>query len=804
MRYLLVTIALLFSLPAGVGATQPPGEIAIDLASFGVGGVSRPSEWAGIRLNVTDRGAQPREVMIRLQTKDVDGDFPTFTRVIVTNPPLTQGVWLYAHLPRSAMSYEIVAHAAIPTDDGGYRPGRILGTAVVTPTAGGRTSTDGFIGVLGSRFMELQQYAERFGGQSHSPTMHERIFTTKDLSPSDLPDRDLGLRVFDAIVWAEGDPIDLSSERVEALRDWVGSGGHLIVVLPPVGQTWLTNRNPLVDILPTVNVTRRDSVDLEPYRPLLCDRPPELVQLPEQATVHIFEPREGTDPAEAMPILEGPNGELVVVRRIVGHGAVTMVGLNLNSPILVGRQALDPDVFWNRVLGKRGDLLTSQEMSALRGNGMIFPGRSPVAFDGAFDLEIAKRQTAAAGLLLGFIVFVLFWVVAGPGGFALLKGFGQTKHAWVAYAGATAVFTVIAWGGATLIKPSRVDVTYLRIVDHVYGQRTQRARTWASILIPWYGDATISVGDETSSSISSTVIPWRPPTGDSSDGRFPDSRAYPMVIGGVGSITVPSRSTVKHVMADWVGEPAWAMPAPLAPEGESIGSLHLFSDEERAAIELEPGFSKPDLSGVLVHDLPAALEDVTIIVVRGQSDLKPPRTSMTRMAGGQLLADARAYALRDPWAPGVGLDMAQATSLRLQGNDGTPTQFGARALLERLLPRKSNAMSPSPRDTDIQARLTALSLYSMLEPPDPADRATNPDHIVSRAQTHGWDLGRWFTQPCLIIIGHLPDLRDADDTIAPVLVDGRRAPMRGRTVVRWVYPLPPAPPDYPTELEGAL
>ena len=804
MRYLLATIAaLLFALPAGAQVNPSPGEVAIDLASFGVGGVARPCEWVGIRLNITDRGATPRDVMIRLRTKDVDGDYPTYTRVIVTNPPLTQGVWLYAHLPRDASAtFEVTANAAIPTEDG-YRPGRLLGSTVVAPTGGLAAPSSGFMAVLGSRYMELYQYQERLPGQGHSPTMHEVVFTTKDLAPNDLPDRDLGLRVFDAIIWAEGDPIELTSERVQAVRDWVNAGGHLIVVMPPVGQTWLTDRNPLVDILPRVNMTRRDGVDLEPYRPLLSDRPAELVAMPENATVHEFEALESAEASEAIPVLVGPEGEQVVVRRLVGHGAVTLVGLDLNSPTMAGREALDPDIFWNRVLGKRGDLLKQREMTTLQGGGssLRFPGRSPVAFDGAFDVEIAKTGRAAAGVLLGFIVFVLFWVVAGPGGFALLKGFGQTKHAWAAYAAATALFTVIAWGGATLIKPSRVDATYLRFVDHIYGQPTQRSRTWASILIPWYGDATISVGNAEAGVTSSTVVPWRPPSGgDASDGGFPDSRDYPMLIGGIGSITVPTRATVKNILADWVGEPAWAMPLPLPAEGETEGQLRLLTSEEKDTYDRQ-GYSKPDVAGVLVHDLPAALEDVTIIVVHGQEDLKRARTSMARLAGGQLLADARAYALARPWAPGEGLDLLQATTVPLQDNNNRPVLLDARGLLERLLPRNTNAITPSPRDTDLTNRLTALALYSMLEPPDPASRTTNASHLVTREQSHGWDLGRWFTQPCVIIIGHIPDMRDPDDTIAPIFVDGKLAPMRGRTVVRWVYPLPADPPEYPVELE---
>jgi hypothetical protein len=60
---------------------------------------------------------------------------------------------------------------------------------------------------------------------------------------------------------------------------------------------------------------------------------------------------------------------------------------------------------------------------------------------------------------------------------------------------------------------------------------------------------------------------------------------------------------------------------------------------------------------------------------------------------------------------------------------------------------------------------------------------------------HGLDLSRWLTQPCVIVIGHLVQ-EDAGACPVPLTVDGTEIGSRGRTVVRWVYPLPPAPPRF--------
>ena len=55
----------------------------------------------------------------------------------------------------------------------------------------------------------------------------------------------------------------------------------------------------------------------------------------------------------------------------------------------------------------------------------------------------------------------------------------------------------------------------------------------------------------------------------------------------------------------------------------------------------------------------------------------------------------------------------------------------------------------------------------------------------------------WFTQPCVIIIGQLGEGTGKGSAASPVpvLIDGELLPTRGRTVVRWIYPLAANPPD---------
>ena len=121
---------------------------------------------------------------------------------------------------------------------------------------------------------------------------------------------------------------------------------------------------------------------------------------------------------------------------------------------------------------------------------LVHPQFDPVA------LQIGPVAIRWYGLmyLVGFVLFVVYWLVAGPVGFAILKQKKQTAHSWVVYFLSAVVFTAIAWAGATSLRPKKIEVSHITLFDHVYGQPTQRARVFASVLLPGYGDATVRVG----------------------------------------------------------------------------------------------------------------------------------------------------------------------------------------------------------------------------------------------------------------------------------------------------------------------
>lgn len=413
-----------------------------------------------------------------------------------------------------------------------------------------------------------------------------------------------------------------------------------------------------------------------------------------------------------------------------------------------------------------------------RTRGVRGRNRSSLLFDEQIPQSIAKSGRSLAGVMLGLIVFIAYWLVAGPGGYALLKRRGWGRHAWVAFFGASLAFTALAWGGATALRPKRVEVTHLSYLDHVYGERIQRVRSWVSVLVPVYGNATVGLesdgSQEGAQRFQQAVAPWEPNSGFSaaSRGSFPDARSYRIDARSPDSVTFPARATVKQLQLDWAGGMAW----------DSIRPATQGTDDPMDAVGFTTDGGRAVLEGSLLHGLPAALEDVEVIVFRGQIPVQPSTLQ------GRLLATGQAYEVGE-WQPGAPLDLRAVTS------QGTASL----ALVLDGLVAQRNAGGVRAASVDPEEQLKWLSLFNLFGPPDYlAGSGFNQPTLAQRSATHGLDMSRWSTRPCLIVIGMLRLDGEEESLPAPVWVETNGSPRvvhgNGTTIVRWVLPLPADPP----------
>lgn len=748
--------------PAAEAEVFPEGEVAIRVETFGVGNVVRAGDWAGIRVALRDTAAQPRTVSVRLHLEDSDGDTALHSRVVTLNPGQELGTWLYARMAWDLVQGSVLRVSvaeAIPAEDGTVTIGRQFSwKPIAAPSVLPPQKSMGF--VIGASPLSMDQYSVTLRDREHPAAAQEAMQVIAGLSPQSVPDVWTGLGAGEVVLWSEGDPASLGPERAAAIREWVHRGGHLVIVIPAVGNAWTSPSNPLADLLPVCRFDRLSEVDMSPYRLLLSGSTTEREAL--RLPLHRFVIGSDTPVSEATPLITGPHG-VVAARRLVGTGMVTLIGLDLTSRRITAGGWIRADAFWSRILGRRGATPTQAEVEAANSQrvfGTTFPS---VWLDERIMPAISKSREAGLGVLLAMVLFAAYWVIAGPLGFYALRARGLERHAWLGFVLVAGLFTFVAWTGAQSLRPKREEAWHLTILDHVYGQPVQRARTFVSVLLPQYGDQRVRLGqDGTDERWNQALTPLTDPAATSS-ATFPDARPYVADVRAMTELFVPARSTIKTFQGDWLGGPRWSMPRPLsaedAPRIDSTGRL----------------------VGRLTHGLPTDLQNPRVILVTGQvAEGTVGRTTATSPP-----VVGKVYAWAEPaWSPGATLELAKF-------------QPGPQAMaykrLADLVPKVSimnQSLPASVKDDDLDE---AIALYGVLEQPS-MDRSTLGSTTipanVQRRMTHTLDLSKWMTQPCLIIIGTVEnEANPVPMSVDGHALDGKERPSSGRTIVRWVYPL---------------
>jgi hypothetical protein len=247
---------------------------------------------------------------------------------------------------------------------------------------------------------------------------------------------------------------------------------------------------------------------------------------------------------------------------------------------------------------------------------------------------------------------------------------------------------------------------------------------------------------------------------------------------------------VKQLQADWASGPVWKMPFPAvgadgAPVPLTVSRAASFDRGESWA------------HGTLTHDLPGTLKEWTIVVVPRQ---RPLDAGNRGDLGTAMITQARAFRQQGSagWAPGEVLDLGVVTRVTSRTDDSTAERI-FKDLRGRGLVDDANAYQGpgqnQPKAADALARLAGVAFFSQLEPADKDESGLGRGGVVARRRlTHGWDLGAWFTHPCIIIVGTLGDKDHPAPSPVPISVDGRALETEGVTIVRWVYPAADDPP----------
>jgi len=810
-------------------ASTSNAQVTISLEQFGAGGCFRGGDVVPILLSLQTATSEPIPVEIAWELPNNNGDVAQHSRVVVCDPGQPRSVWLYGRVPNAPD--ELAAVEAISTvrawehKDG--RRGAELVSARIAPNSASKPTrcisrTSGLIGVIGSGRMGLDALGTPPPGMTDLPSRNETTQIARSIAPQEIPDRWEGLSSFSAIVWSEGSPQSLSPDAARALRDWISLGGVFVIVLPERSDPWgvaaQAAKHALSDLMPDWKADRREEARISALLPAIS-KVSRISQQSAAMPVTFFQPPVNASVWEPLVVLPAPRvsstgfsaprsgsieGKVIGITRPFGVGRITVLGLDVNA---LHRRALlsgglpEADVFWNPILGLRGDSPTADTIRQLEEQKSLVEKLPTIVEFGRGNLisgAISMASEVTVGLLAAFLLFGSYWIIAGPGGFYFLRLFHRERFSWLLFVIAALVFGggTLAWGAfqegrrgstqhvtvltAVRLPPDRQQSNDLPLV---------RATTWVSALISGYGRTTVEV--ERESCRTARIEGWESPSDVPSS--FPNPARIPQPIETPMKLEVAARGTSASFELQWLGSIA-----------KEWGELPRAPDPARPLVQTVVAAPSPKvmLSGLLTHSLPFPLVQVGLLHITPVRQPLPgvsPANALLIEPSGEMPYFGR-YVMMPEWAPNTPIEIAEQLypggAIAVDERDGDLS----RALRVRYqqpwasdrgfrLDQGGLLLTAEQRRTFIEM----LGLYSALPTPMYIAQPTSNPVRFERMLARDIDLSHWLSTPCLIVTGFLDPSDPASGGAScpvPLRFDGRELPSTGLTFVRVVFPLP--------------
>ncbi|MSR70299.1 MAG: hypothetical protein EXS17_08155 [Phycisphaerales bacterium] len=820
-----ILIVLTTVLSVGVRLASGADEVSIVLEHFGVGDHFRTGDVVGARFALKGELDAPTPVELAWEVPDGNGDIANITRRLVLDPGQTSSVWMYARIPPQQNAN--AAMAAVYTirvwEESEGKRVRELGSTRFSPATGLAPSVvvelqDDLFGVLGSGRLGLDVYESPPAGSAFIPTMNAMTRIARRIRPQDLPDRWEGLAAFSALIWTDESPQALTGDAATALREWIRRGGLFVVVLPESADGWgiaTGAQHPLSALMPSRGEWIAKRVDAVAIRQLVPVLSQSKTLLSQTATMPVtfFERRAKISSFDPLLFLAVPRvratgfanphpdsyeGDVIGLTRAYGHGRITIIGLDVDA---LHRRALQEgglpraDMFWNRVLGRRADALSSATLGELTRKKRLVVATPTFVDLGRGELVsniIGMRGQAALGILAAFLLFAAYWVLAGPGGFGLLKWLHLQRHAWVVFVMTALVFGSGVWVIGTLMTSNQARLQHLTVLDSISWPAAEeskqepalmRATCWFSAFLPGYGQTTVAIDDDDKR--RNTLTSWSAPPGGSA-GDFPNPAQTALPLESPGILHVAARATSASFEAQWLGVAS-----------RNWGSTPRVIDLERPLVQsVVPGDPlRVSLTGVLQHALPGTLYNVGFIHI---TPIRSPLPKSDAANNGtndpsNALPNVGRFGIMSEWAAGQPIELSAVFSAAQPQGDDEHTGDLARAIRVRY----EEPFTMSALEVGIDARLTwqrertyldMLTMFNMLQPP--AYLLNPPEEVsplrVQRMLARSVDLSQWFTTPCLIVFGYL----ERAQCPVPIRIDGKEVTSNGLVLVRVIFPLP--------------
>ena len=818
-------------------------QTSLNIDRFGAGNAFRPGGNVAVRVRIQSDLDEPVPGLLQWETVNGDGDIVANIREIAI--PARGGLavsWLVADLPSSSSAADLLDRIwtfRLFEFRDGVREQEIAVARIDANMAQARPvqQYQGMAMVIGRNTAGLSGFDQLRGFPSHEGLNEETIVVT-NVEPGDLPDRATGLSPYELIVWASNDQnflpsaIDNKPAIEAALRGWMERGGHLVILLPGTSDPWRLGRNESVfgDLLADLIAIPEEQIPLSTLLPALSDRT-DLREPKRLQPIHRFDPaalpnawrplaavlpptEEPTDSSPAGTAAEiverrleatnAPDPIVYAVRRDVGHGILYVVGIDVADPDLRLQQSGGLPrtwVFWNAILGRRAFTPTATTLETLAQEKILArrPAIDSLGTGSLISDRIGLSSGATIGVLGGFLLFLAYWAVAGPLGFAVLARLKRKRLAWITFAMTSVVFAIIAWFSGRFIGSNDVQMRHVTVLRHLYRPdgvsndvpHLALARTWFSARLPGYGSVDVRLEGDVKGNRLDQFSP--PPNGLSQ--QFPNTDRYDISIDESQGYEVPARATSAEFSGSWLGR--------IVAVDEAWKSTIRVKVDDPISLTRDAA-GQMMLSGTIINGTGLDLEDVRIAVVFPLRTPMAP-TAKTSFAGLPLVLDdppnyAGFVALSGTFAKGQELDLrtilitnGRLPAERLRGPTGLSNAIRDAFSDPNAGDIANQLGGPSQRITSESQRrknFNMLSMFQMLPPPliEVKPGSSGLGNVrFNRWLARQCDVSDRFGEPGVFLFGTAEDA----PCPVPISIDGERTPGNGMVFLQWIHPLPP-------------
>lgn len=387
------------------------------------------------------------------------------------------------------------------------------------------------------------------------------------MAPRELPSRWQGLEAVDVIVWDDADPSTLSPQQIQALVDWVRTGGRLLVT---AGRNWrMLAESPLADALPVRITGAEERKEAQEFLDIIANEP-YAGRLDRAYARKPIMRCLMTPLPESLPLPTTCPNPQICYRRMLGSGMLTILGASLKQLLPVpkrlaeaaksgdaiaeGDQQDDPfiDIACEQVIARR--LLALPPV--IRDEGGITSQYADL-FQTVRG-SIAFESVGTKFLIFAILFAAVYTATATIGSYLYLKRRGWLHHCWTAFGAISIAGSVIGTGMVGMLRGITRSVWQTSIIDIRANSDEASAECLFGVKTPNHTRLNIALPvGEPGIDGEKQFGPIRAMPGsqgfEMQDSRFAASSSYESLLAGDRLAEVPVRATLKEFQGNWHG-----------------------------------------------------------------------------------------------------------------------------------------------------------------------------------------------------------------------------------------------------------